>query len=181
MAKMRLSFTEMLPVGQSLLEKLKPSCCRIELAGSLRRVTPTIGDIEIVCIPKTVPNLVGEPCDYTEVDQTLDGWPIKFKKRGNRYKQFSFQGKKSPYYIYVVDLFLATPENFGLIFMIRTGPAAFSRRMVTSQEKGGLMPNKYTPRDGRLWQAGQAINTPEEEDIFRLYDLDYIDPQQRGV
>ena len=40
-------------VGASLVERLEDVCDRIEVAGSIRRRRQFVGDIEILCIPKT--------------------------------------------------------------------------------------------------------------------------------
>ena len=44
-------FSEVLPIAQHIVDSLSPFCERIELAGSLRRKRPMVGDIEIVAIP----------------------------------------------------------------------------------------------------------------------------------
>jgi len=63
--------------------------------------------------------------------------------------------------------------------LIRTGPANFSRKMVTPKRLGGWMPDAYTVRDARIWLPYERMETPEEEDVFRLYGLEYIEPEYR--
>ena len=41
-----------LPITERLVSILAPFCERIEIAGSLRRLKPEVGDIELVVIPK---------------------------------------------------------------------------------------------------------------------------------
>lgn len=48
-------------VADKLVTTLAPACDRIEIAGSLRRGTDTVGDIELVCIPSFVHRRVGGP------------------------------------------------------------------------------------------------------------------------
>ena len=48
----RIPRARALMLAQGLIETLRPHCERIEIAGSLRRGKPDVGDIELVCIPK---------------------------------------------------------------------------------------------------------------------------------
>ncbi|GAI67541.1 unnamed protein product, partial [marine sediment metagenome] len=41
-------------IADDLLKRLYPYCQRIEVAGSVRRQKPEVGDIELLCIPKYV-------------------------------------------------------------------------------------------------------------------------------
>jgi DNA polymerase/3'-5' exonuclease PolX len=38
-------------VADRLRERLAPTCSQFEIAGSLRRQKPTIGDVDIICVP----------------------------------------------------------------------------------------------------------------------------------
>ena len=41
-------------IAEGVKAKLAPHCERIEIAGSIRRGKPVVGDIEIVCVPHQV-------------------------------------------------------------------------------------------------------------------------------
>lgn len=162
-----------LPKALHLLEILRPFCIRIELAGSLRRETPIVGDIEIVAIPKRPVDLFGTPLKtHTALDKFLDRHGMAFGKRGESYQQFTYGSNK-------VDLFLPTIETWGCIFAIRTGSWEFSRWLVTSQAAGGATPEGFIFRDGRLYAQGRLLTTPEEADVFAALGLAYIPPRQR--
>jgi len=49
-----MKLSEATDYANYLKQELEPYCDRIEVAGSIRRQNPEVGDIEIVCIPKTV-------------------------------------------------------------------------------------------------------------------------------
>src|SRR5262245_52210103 len=51
----RMPLTEAVPIAENVYRILAPSCDRITIAGSIRRQRPTIGDVEILCIPRQVP------------------------------------------------------------------------------------------------------------------------------
>src|SRR5690606_28750539 len=109
---------------------------RIEIAGSLRRKKEMLGDIEIVAIPILHTNLLGEPLNTSEVDDLLATWPITLHKNGAKYKAFSFEWQ--PGWTFKVDLFLQPdPATWGYNFMVRTGSAEFSHKMVTPRRFGG--------------------------------------------
>ncbi len=46
-----MNLSDIEPIAQSLLEQLRSSCVRIEIAGSIRRRKADPRDIEIVVIP----------------------------------------------------------------------------------------------------------------------------------
>lgn len=156
---------------------LKPYCDRIEIAGSIRRCRPQVGDIELVAIPRRPRDLLGQPLPGpTALDAFLDERAVTFTKRGEKYQQFAYGS-------YTVDLFLATPATWGSIFTIRTGSADFTRWLVTPQPHGArpwavlFGNNKANP--GRLTHNGRLLATPEEIDIFNALGLAYIDPLDR--
>lgn len=171
-------YNQMRAIAAGLVERLRPACQRIEIAGSIRREKELIGDIEIVAISTPLTDLFGEPTGRSQVDDLLSAWPISIKKNGQKYKQFIYTGKVSGDQ-YTVDLFLPSAETWAVIYMIRTGSADFSRQMVTKRSMGGLMPNGLSVADGRVWLNGAVLDTPEEVDVFKLWGMDFVEPKDR--
>lgn len=163
-------YAKVSPVADHIVSVLSQYCQRIEVAGSLRRQRPMIGDIEIVAIPNYQNNLLGET-DYampTALDSFLsEKLGDNLTKNGSKYKSFN-------YGIYKVDLFLATPANFGNIYTIRTGSSDFSRWLVTSRVKGGAMPFGFRQKDGYLWHGEKRIDCPDETDLFNAIGLPFV-------
>jgi DNA polymerase/3'-5' exonuclease PolX len=118
--------------------------------------------------------MFGEPTGGTvsDLDCLVADLGVVFTKNGPKYKQFTWQGMP-------VDLFVTTPPQWGLIATIRTGPSAFSQRLVTPRRRGGLLPSHLRVKDGWLWQDGQQVPTPEEADFFAALGIDWIDPWER--
>lgn len=169
--------------AKRLVEFLNPACERIEIAGSIRRKKAMVGDIEIVAIPKPEEGLFEKSYDGYRVQNYLlfgDKEPPAvymlerpfFSKQGPWYCQFQFMG-------FTVDLFLATPEKWGCVYLIRTGSADFSRRMVTKRSQGGYCTDGFYFKDGRLWHGEEVIETAEEEDVFRALGLNWVEPEER--
>lgn len=172
-------YSQMYGMACGLVERLRPACQRIEIAGSIRRKKTMIGDIEIVAIPTPITDLFGEPAGTTLVDATLAAWPVRLIKNGQKYKQFQFEGKSGE--VYTVDLFLQpSPATWGVNFMIRTGSPEFSKRMVTKRSLGGYMPDDLRVDEARVWRNGVVLDTPEEADVFDLWGMDFIEPEDRA-
>lgn len=178
-------YAQVMRVAECLMDALHPACRRIEIAGSLRRQKEMVGDIEIVAVPrivtKTTTNLFGEPIRETSesmVELLLASWPLTFHKNGPKYKQFSFDWRSG--WTFKVDLFLQPdPATWGWNFMIRTGSADFSHKMVTPKRFGGYRPEHLTVNMARIWNDGVPIEAPEETDVFRVWGMDFVEPQNR--
>jgi DNA polymerase/3'-5' exonuclease PolX len=130
----------------------------------LRRKKPEIGDIELVAIRSE------GPLFHTGIEQVLDRYKkIKGDAANGKYCQ------REPPEGIKLDVFFCTPENWGLIFCIRTGSANFSKWFI-----GTMLPRKgYLSREGMLYKNGIQINVPEEEDIFKFAGINYIEPEKR--
>lgn len=165
-------------VAGALCHYLDPACHRVEIAGSLRRKASMVRDIELVAIPKMDIDLFGNPLDTSAIDSIFDNRPVTFFKKGRKYWQFKFAGTSG--HEYTVDLFLQPdPATWGVNFLLRTGSAAFSRRMVTPRSVGGYKPDWAIVRDARVWRNGVVLETPEERDIFELWEMVYVEPRDR--
>lgn len=174
-------FNQVLPIAQALVEKLRPVCSRIEIAGSLRRKRPFIGDIELMIVPTFRRNLFSEISTAYELDDLLRGWggAINLIKDGDKYKHFWFRTAKQE--LYSVDLFIQPDlQTWGVNMMIRTGSADFSKRMVLKRKWGGLMPDDLSMAGARVFRHGKQLNTPEEGDVFKLWGMVYVKPEDRG-
>lgn len=166
------------PVAERIISALAPYCERIELAGSLRRKRPAVGDIEIVAIPRRPRDLFGQVLaeEPTALDRFLDERGVQFAKRGRKYQQFAYRG-------YKVDLFLPTAETWGCVYTIRTGSAEFSHWLVSPEPRGACPWSvRFGGKDGnpgRLTHDGRLLATPEEEDVFAALGLPWIEPAGR--
>lgn len=152
---------------------LAPSCSRIEVAGSVRRGSAHVRDLEVVAIPRPMKPLFGQPAspDMAIVHAMLEltvsrdlQFDVGLKRNGSRYKRLWL-----PRYGVAVDLFLAEPRNWGNILAIRTGDAEFARQLVTRRDQGGLMPEGLRQHDGFLWHetdTGERVVPCREEDEF---------------
>ena len=163
--------------ADTVINTLAPFCERIEVAGSVRRQKAEVGDLEIVAIPKMIDtlNLFG---DIVGAQSQLDLFNFELFGRvikgGSRYKQIEMRVGIN------LDLFLVLlPAQWGVIFLIRTGSADFSRMMVTQKVKGGYLPSDCRVKDGAIWRGETMLSTPEESDFFNLCGMDVVPPEKR--
>lgn len=184
--KTKRPLTEMADFAIALCEALKRACKRLAIAGSLRRQCLEVGDLELVAIPTITKREVPPPqaalfsADWEETEvievnelwDALDMLKVQYVKKGEKYRQFIHRDMQ-------VDLFTATPKNWGWIHLIRTGSAEFSKHVAQQLNSRG-----YTSEDGRIRaRAGcrSWVDTPEEEDVFRLAGMGYVDVKKRSL
>ncbi len=173
-------------VANELLEALGAACERIAIAGSLRRGAQEVKDVELVAMPRRATDLVGAangPCLLTLTLREL-AYKGKIRWRGETHPTSStpFLEERRAWFLVSlprevrVDLFaVRPPAQWGAIFAIRTGPAEYSRRLVTVCQRKNLR-----CRDGRLldW-TGRTVATPEERDFIEACGLPYVSPRNR--
>ena len=162
-------------VAGRVVELLAPYCERIEIAGSIRRERPHIGDVEIVCIPQTVEapdgmfntKLVRHP---GFIDQVQQWQKVKGKPTGKYTQRILPDGTK-------LDLFIASEDNWGLILAIRTGSARFSHQVLARS----WVACGFHSKDGRLVRERTGFKPPirEEKDLFELIGLAWVEPRDR--
>lgn len=180
-------------LADQLLAQLAPYTTRIEVAGSLRRGAAEVGDIEICAIPtvdRQPAGLFGD--EWSEVN-LLDAECGRLREAGvlaprldvNGLPRWGAKHKAALFEGMAVDLFSIVPGSdaqWGVIFLIRTGPAAWSKQLVTPRRQGGWMPEYLVCRDGalRYRETGEVLPTPEETDVFAALKRAYIPPERRG-
>ena len=146
-------------IADKYVEILKPYCLRIEIAGSIRREKPEVGDIELIAIVKDIKKFSKEVNKLEKV---------KGNPTGKYTQRILPEGIK-------LDLFMANIRNWGLIFAIRTGSARYSHEILTC----GWVKRGYKSINGILTKNGREIEVREEKDLFNLIGVAYVQPNQR--
>lgn len=155
--------------------KLLPGCIRMwEIAGSVRRRKPEVGDIEHVIIPvgtklhDRLDELVGTDLFPGDGTVTKAVYPNGTHRWGDKYRGVMFRGFRH-------ELFLADEQNWGCILAIRTGPAAMSERLVTALHRTRLRQSESYLR----YQDGTIYPCPTERAFFDACKVDYLEPWER--
>ena len=171
-----MELTQAREIVDRLAMELTPGCKRIAVAGSVRRGEPFVHDVELVAIPKLVmiADLFGAPTNsYSMLDAELHRLTLHQLKGGEKYKQFALPEGIN------LDLFITTREQWGWIFVLRTGHRDFNKWLVTPRRHGGALPGYIKSQGGWLTNGNGPIRTPEESDVFRMLGVEWFEPQYR--
>jgi DNA polymerase/3'-5' exonuclease PolX len=76
-----------------------------------------------------------------------------------------------------LDLFMATPDNFGLLMAIRTGSAEYSHQVLAK----GWRRLGYESKGGILWKDGQPTYIRTEQELFDLLGILWLEPELREI
>jgi len=167
---LRVPLAPALRIASAVVESLSPGCLRIEIAGSIRRQAETVGDIEIVAIPRmdSGGGLFGEECRSALMPilsrLTAEG-RLQLLRGGERMRRYWLPRAQVH-----LDLFLVTSATWGVQLAIRTGPGDFSRRLVTQRCRGGLLIDGLEVCDGRVWAGAGHPLAAAAQDIAKFAD-----------
>ncbi len=159
----RMLLNEATALGGRILEFVRshPATERAELAGSLRRMRETIGDLDVVAASTDPQALADAFADAPFADEVLQHGPKKV-------------------YIMVdgveVDLRIVAPEAYGTLLHHFTGGQAHNIVLRERAVKMGLNISEYG-----LAEAGTGDYKPvaTETDLYARLDLPYIPPELR--
>ena len=176
-----MNYTPARAIAEHMLLNLRSYCRRVEIAGSLRREKAVVGDIEVVAIPR-----IDEVRDMFGAVQSqrslLDdfSWGVygQVLKNGSRYKQIALSEGIN------LDLFIVLPPaDWGVIYTIRTGPAEFSKWIVTQRFAGGALPSDCRVMDGHVVRGligvGEYLPMSEEIDFLNFLGIGWVEPCDR--
>jgi DNA polymerase/3'-5' exonuclease PolX len=167
----RIPLAEALDIAANVVAILGPHCHKIDIAGSVRRQSPTIGDLEIVCLPDRDP-LESTPLFAGGFAAAVEQWPRIIGGPDDRYtKRLLPCGLK-------LDLFMAHPDGYGLIMAIRTGSVDWAHKVLaTSWQRAGFHSDK-----GLLRREDESvIPCRTERELFDTIGLRWVEPVDREV
>lgn len=185
-------------IANRVVELLSPGCDKIHIAGSIRRQSPQVKDIEIVCQPvKELTDIGMELFKKYEISnvfkQAIDKIGLKIEK-GNvdgRYMKIILIGGMH------LDLFMPSPADYFRQLVIRTGSADYVHHVIASswKQKGwcgttdGLRlmkecVGKETADGKTIWRCTSLNPTlppvwQSEEEFFKWLSLPFTPPECR--
>jgi len=155
------TYDEALAVAEGTVAALLPHCERIEIAGSLRRRRPVVHDIDLVVQPREASALaLSMALGFAQV-----------VSQGPKIWQLEVQGIS-------VDVYLAGPEQFATLLLIRTGSAQHNVMLASLARAKGL--HLKASGDG-LFRGEERVAWRSEEEIFEALGLQYVQPEAREV
>lgn len=161
-----MKFREAQSIAQKYVELFRPHCLRIEVAGSVRREKPEVGDIEIICIP-----------DRYCLELFIRDQNFILKKNGPKYKQIDLilDG-------ITLDLFICDTFTWGCNKLIRCGSADYSKKFMIDIRRRG-----FFCKNARLYkmrfpddEEGELVPTPDEKSVFDAVGIVMLPPQKRA-
>lgn len=155
-AERRMNRTKAEALIDGLAEVLAPGSYVV--AGSYRRGTATLGDLDIVT------------CESPAVlNPRLRGIADEVIESGERRTSLRYCGER-------IDLRFTTPDAFGAMLLYFTGSKPFSIKLRDRALLEGLRINEY----GVSGRGGEGLRTfPTEAAMFAALDLPYIPPELR--
>ena len=187
--KPRWPYATALATANQLVEVLAPCALRITIAGSLRREKPTVGDIEILYIPRTEdrPGADLFRCETMNLfDEKLNELlrAGTLTKRPNKNGSYTW-GKSNKLAVHKdtqipVDLFATSIESWFNYLVCRTGPADSNTLIATRAKERYLKWSPYSPGFIDLSRKGDnIIPMTSEEQVFETVGLPFRPPRHR--
>lgn len=185
--KKRFDAEDAVPVALALVEILKPFCERIEIAGSLRRCKETVGDIELLFIPRfenrQMDMFSSEPVDLAgeKLNELLAQGVIA--KRQAESGSFTW-GKLNKLAVHVesgipVDFFCEPDAaDWPRSITIRTGLKEFNVRLMESAPRHGHKAHAYGEALHKI-PGGERVIARTEQEFIELCGLEYTEPNSR--
>lgn len=182
-------------IAEEFCRRIAPYCDRVQIAGSVRRESAQVKDVEIVCIPATrlmrpagsmfeedgqplypfLDQAVKESGSCLAKDEAMPRWGERYRRLIYTHPAWQTDNR------IVIDLFLTIPGSWGLILALRTGPADFSKLLVTQRSKAGLLPDDCQVSGGYVYRGNSPVPLTEEEQFFKLLGCPCWEARRRSV
>ena len=162
--KARMLLSKALPVAEELVEALRehPAAIRVELAGSARRLSDTVKDVDIVAASN-------DPAALAEAFAGLDSL--------DSVSTFGEAGAKAVTHSGLpVDLRIVPEEAFGNLLQHFTGSGRHNEALRTESVRRGLHVSEYGISDD---ESGESEAYGTEEEVYERLGMQYIPPELR--
>lgn len=186
--RQRWPLEEAASVANEILAQFTPATERVAIAGSVRRQKSTVGDIELLYVPKF--SVLPKPDDlFTTERVNLAEIVVAnllsrgvLAKRKNSLGQESW-GHKNKFAVHCqtgipVDLFATIEENWWVSLVIRTGSKEMNLRLTTEARTRHRTLNAYGA-GVTIWATGEIVPAHSEEEVFELCGVPYLVPERR--
>ena len=173
----RVSAEEARKVADGVVGAMLTICEQVCIAGSLRRGSATVGDVEIVANPYHAPELLARMDRWVATGEAQKAvYSDGHTRWGEKYR-----GLQIPGFDAHVEVFIADNDNFGAIYWLRTGPGDANTYVMQACSYQNA---PYRARGG-YWCIGepfdQRLTVADEREVFRLLGMPVIEPANRSV
>jgi DNA polymerase (family 10) len=160
----RVVLNRALTVGEQLIAALRvhPAADRVELAGSARRMTDSVKDLDIIATAH-------EPLALAQAAAELELVEAAQNPSESGVRLRTHTGVK-------IDLRIVAPDQFGNLMQHFTGSKEHNMALRDAAVRRGLHVSEYGVLDDA---TGQTHRCEREEQVYALLGLDYIEPELR--
>jgi DNA polymerase (family 10) len=163
-AARRVVLDRALAVGEELVAALRahPTAAHVELAGSARRMTDSVKDLDVIATasePEALARAAAE-LDLVEAAQTPSESGVRLR---------THTGLR-------VDLRIVAPDQFGNLLQHFTGSKEHNMALRDAAVRKGLHVSEYGILDDA---TGQTHKCADEQEVYELLGLQYIEPELR--
>jgi DNA polymerase (family X) len=160
----RVVLNRALAVGEQLIAALRahPASERVELAGSARRMTDSVKDLDIIAT-------ASEPLALAQAAAALEFVEAAQNPSESGVRLRTHTGLK-------VDLRIVAPDQFGNLLQHFTGSKQHNMALREAAVRRGLHVSEYGVLDDA---TGETHRCDDEHQVYALLGLDYIEPELR--
>ncbi|MDQ3675782.1 MAG: DNA polymerase/3'-5' exonuclease PolX [Actinomycetota bacterium] len=163
-AEQRVLLNRALEVGEQIVAGLRehPAAERVELAGSARRASDSVKDLDIIATASDPAALTSALADLEQIESASTPGPNA--ARGRTHTGLP------------VDLRVVAPENFGNLLQHFTGSQAHNVALREAAVRRGLHVSEYGILDDA---TGETLACATEEEVYERLGLVYPEPELR--
>jgi len=160
--KQRMSLPYAQTLARKIIDFLKQSAAVLEAEplGSLRRQTPTVGDIDLAVATKDPPAAVKHFLSFPQIKKITD------------------QGKKKVTVNlttgHQIDVRFHSPDEFGALLQHFTGSKNHNIRLRQIAQKKKLSVSEYG-----IKKKAKTLKFPQEKEFYQFLGMDWIPPELR--
>jgi DNA polymerase (family 10) len=160
----RVVLDKALAVADQLIASLRehPAADRVELAGSARRMTDSVKDLDVIATATDPLELATAAAELDLVESA--GTPAEAGVRLSTHTGLR------------VDLRIVAPDQFGNLLQHLTGSKQHNMALRDAAVRQGLHVSEYGVLDDA---TGETHRCETEEQVYELLGLDYIEPELR--
>ena len=160
----RVVLDRALAVGEQLVEQLRehPAAQRVELAGSARRMTDSVKDLDIIATANDPAALARAAAELELIEAANAPGTAGVRLRSHTGLQ--------------IDLRIVEPDQFGNLLQHFTGSKEHNMALRDAAVRKGLHVSEYGLLDDR---TGETHRCATEAEVYALLGLEYIEPELR--
>ncbi len=162
--RVRIVLDRALGVGEQLVAALRehPSADRVELAGSARRMTDSVKDLDVIATARDPLALARAATELDVVEMSASPGEAGVRLRTHTGLH--------------VDLRIVAPDQFGNLLQHLTGSKQHNMALRDAAVRKGLHVSEYGVLDDA---TGETHRCETEAEVYGLLGLEYIEPELR--